>query len=171
MCIVHVDKWRIFCIWVFPTFSGRKFSGPDFYLLSTLCGPAATPWIWRRHYKRVKVNILSFGNSKMFSLFVSKNQERTGKNCITEWNVSKKSILGHGRQFGFPPSVNSRICPPVEDVFVPKCTFCFQFWLFSSTNRQIKQPDDKRICFQIVSLVWSSVFEVKGIGDHNINTS
>ena len=103
----------------FLTFSGRKFSGPDFYLLSTLCGPAATPWIWRPHYKRVKVNILSFGNSKMFSLFVSKNQERTGKNCITEWNVSKKSILGHGRQFGFPPSVKSRICPPVEDVFVP----------------------------------------------------
>ena len=73
-----------------------------------------------------------------------------------------------------PPSVKSRFCPLKTTnphvCLLTKMHFVFSIPVFVSTNRQIEKPVDKRICFQIASLVWSLLFEVKGIANHNINT-
>ena len=73
-----------------------------------------------------------------------------------------------------PPSVKSRICPLKTTsrhvCLLTQMHFVFSIPVFVSTNRQIKKTVDKRICFQIASLVWSLLFEVKGIANHNINT-
>ena len=127
---MHVNKRRIFCIWIFLTFSRHKFSVPDFYLLSTLCGPAATPWIWGPHYKRVKVNISSFGISKTFSLLkIQRNWKES--HCCVECQQEKY----------FRPRPTIRLLPLSKmgslsksekretHVFVSasKCTLCFPF--------------------------------------------
>ena len=113
--------------------------------------------------------------TQFFSSVIFQSGE-TGKNCINAWNVSKKSILGHGWQFGFAPLSKIQNLSPENDKstclspLLTQMHFVFSIPVFVSTNRQIEKPVDKRICFQIASLVWSLLFEVKGIANHNINT-
>ena len=70
------------------TFSEHKFAFPDFYLPSTLCGTAATGWIWPQHNKRLKVNILQFEKfekSKYFSKF-----QKTGRIASLQGILARK---------------------------------------------------------------------------------
>ena len=74
-------------------FLSINFLAQTFICSLLYAGPAAPPWIWPPYYKRVKVNIFSFGNSEIFSLLLSKNPEKLERIALLRGASTRKVFL------------------------------------------------------------------------------